>query len=197
MADGGDNAVAEIDLVEGRVQGYRHAGYFPTAIALSFDGAFAYVLNTKGNGSVAKTSLGLPGNAHDFQGSVTVVNLNKDLAAETNKVANNNRWLANPGKPKLQVYNGAIKHVLYIIKENRTYDEIFGDMPQGNGDPSLCSLGETVMPNHRKLAREFTLFDNGYVSGTNSADGHAWSTRVHGERLSRTFLRGILANLWV
>ena len=67
--------------------------------------------------------------------------------------------------------------MLYIIKENRTYDEIFGDLPQGNGDPKLCSLGETVMPNHRKLAREFTLFDNGYVSGTNSADGHAWSTQ--------------------
>ena len=67
--------------------------------------------------------------------------------------------------------------MLYIIKENRTYDEIFGDLPQGNGDAKLCSLGETVMPNHRKLAREFTLFDNGYVSGTNSADGHAWSTQ--------------------
>ena len=79
--------------------------------------------------------------------------------------------------PALKVYNGAIKHVLYIIKENRTYDEVFGDLPIGNGDPKLCSLGETVMPNHRKLAREFTLFDNGYVSGTNSADGHAWSTQ--------------------
>ena len=51
-------------------------------------------------------------------------------------------------------------------------------MPEGNGDPKLCDLGETVMPNHRKLAREFTLFDNAYVSGTNSADGHAWSTQA-------------------
>ena len=92
-------------------------------------------------------------------------------------VARNNRWEAHPGRPPLKVYNGAIKHVLYIIKENRTYDEVFGDEPRGNGDPKLCSLGEKVMPNHRKLAREFTLFDNGYVSGTNSADGHAWSTQ--------------------
>ncbi len=135
------------------------------------------MLNTKGNGSVSKTLLGKPGNAHDFQGTVTLVDLSADLARETELVARNNRWEANPGRPPLKVYNGAIKHVLYIIKENRTYDEVFGDLPQGNGDPKLCSLGETVMPNHRKIAREFTLFDNGYVSGTNSADGHAWSTQ--------------------
>ncbi len=67
--------------------------------------------------------------------------------------------------------------MIYIIKENRTYDEVFGDLPQGNGDPKLCSLGEKVMPNHRKIAREFTLFDNGHVSGTNSADGHPWSNQ--------------------
>ncbi len=177
VADGGDNAIAEIDLGDGRVKGFRHAGYFPTAISLSEDGKTAYVLNTKGNGSVAQTLQGYPGNAHDFQGTVTLVDLTKDLVHETNLVARNNRWMANPGKPPLKVYNGAIKHVLYIIKENRTYDEVFGDMSEGNGDPSLCSLGENVMPNHRKLARDFTLFDNGYVSGTNSADGHAWSTQ--------------------
>ena len=177
VADGGDNALAEIDLAAGKVRGFRHAGYFPTAVELSHDGKIALVLNTKGNGSVSQTLLGEPGNAHDFQGTVTVVDLAADLARETELVARNNRWQANPGRPAIPVYNGAIKHVLYIIKENRTYDEIFGDMKQGNGDPKLCSIGETVMPNHRKLVREFTLFDNGYVSGTNSADGHAWSTQ--------------------
>ena len=176
-ADGGDNAVAEVDLPSGRVRGYRSAGYFPAAIALDPEGKRAYVLNTKGNGSVAKTVLGRPGNAHDFQGTVTVVDLAKDLAVETAIVARNNRWEARPGKPPLKVYDRAIKHVIYIIKENRTYDEVFGDLPQGDGDPKLCSLGEKVMPNHRKIAREFTLFDNGYVSGTNSADGHAWSNQ--------------------
>jgi YVTN family beta-propeller protein len=177
VADGGDNALAEVDLASGRVRGFRHAGYFPTAVALERDGKTAYVLNTKGNGSVNKTLLGQPGNAHDFQGTVTVVDLSADLDRETALVARNNRWEADPGRPGLAVYGGAIKHVLYIIKENRTYDEVFGDLPEGNGDPKLCSLGETVMPNHRKIAREFTLFDNGYVSGTNSADGHAWSTQ--------------------
>jgi hypothetical protein len=82
-----------------------------------------------------------------------------------------------PGPRGLLVYRGSIPHVLYIIKENRIYDEVFGDLPEDNGDPKLCSLGEPVMPNHRKIAREFTLFHNGYVSGTNSAEGHAWSTQ--------------------
>lgn len=177
VADGGDNALGEIDLNDGRILGFRHAGYFPTAVALSPDGKSAFLLNTKGNGSVSRTSIGKAGNAHDFQGTVTVVDLAADLAAETAVVARNNRWEAEGGRPPLKVYNGGIKHVLYIIKENRTYDEVFGDLPIGNGDPKLCSLGETVMPNHRKIAREFTLFDNGYVSGTNSADGHAWSTQ--------------------
>lgn len=177
-ADGGDNALAEIDLDSGQVRGYRPAGYFPTAIQLAADGRTAFVLNTKGNGSVNRTAQGKAGNAHDFQGTVSVVDLTADLAAATETVARNNRWKSRPSKPNVKVYDGAIKHVIYIIKENRTYDEVFGDLPQGNGDPKLCSLGETVMPNHRKLAREFTLFDNGHVSGTNSADGHAWSTQA-------------------
>ncbi len=177
VADGGDNALAEIDLDAGAVRGYRHAGYFPVAVALGHDGGTAYVLNTKGNGSVSKTTLGKPGNAHDFQGTVTMVPLTADLEQETTLVARNNRWNASPGRPNLKVYNGGIKHVIYIIKENRTYDEIFGDLPIGNGDPNLCSLGEKVMPNHRKIVREFTLHDNGYVAGTNSADGHNWATQ--------------------
>ncbi|MBI1191321.1 MAG: hypothetical protein GC200_11655 [Tepidisphaera sp.] len=177
-ADGGDNALAEIDIPTGKVRGFRHAGYFPCAVQISHDGAFAYVLNSKGNGSVQNTIHGNPGSPHDFQGSITIVDLSKDLAAETSLVAANNHWeVVDDPRPNLPVYRGSIKHVLYIIKENQTYDSIFGDMKEGNGDPKLCTMGETVMPNHRKLARDFTLFDNGYVSGTNSADGHAWSTQ--------------------
>jgi DNA-binding beta-propeller fold protein YncE len=68
-----------------------------------------------------------------------------------------------------------IKHVLYIIKENRTYDQVFGDVKEGNGDPSLCLFGEKITPNHHKLARQFVLLDNFYVDGEVSADGHEWS----------------------
>ena len=69
-----------------------------------------------------------------------------------------------------------IQHVIYIVKENRTYDQVLGDMKEGNGDPSLVLFGENVTPNHHKLAREFVLLDNFYVNSDVSADGHNWST---------------------
>lgn len=68
-----------------------------------------------------------------------------------------------------------IKYVFYIIKENRTYDQVLGDMPEGNGDPGLCLFGENVTPNQHALAREFVLLDNFYVNGEVSADGHNWT----------------------
>ena len=72
-----------------------------------------------------------------------------------------------------------IKYVFYIIKENRTYDQVFGDMPEGNGDPALCLFPDSVTPNHHALAREFVLFDNFYVDAEVSADGHNWSTAAY------------------
>ena len=68
-----------------------------------------------------------------------------------------------------------IKYVFYIVKENRTYDQVLGDMPEGNGDTSLCLFGEKITPNLHALAREFVLLDNFYVDGEVSADGHNWS----------------------
>jgi YVTN family beta-propeller protein len=72
-----------------------------------------------------------------------------------------------------------IKYVIYIIKENRTYDQVFGDMKEGNGDPSLVMFGEKVTPNHHKLARQFVLLDNLYCNGQVSQDGHPWSTMAY------------------
>ena len=78
-----------------------------------------------------------------------------------------------------------IKHVFYIIKENRTYDQVFGDLPQGNGDPTLVQFGRDVTPNHHALAEQFALLDNYYGPGDQSALGHRWilqaypSTYVH------------------
>jgi DNA-binding beta-propeller fold protein YncE len=68
-----------------------------------------------------------------------------------------------------------IKHCIYIIKENRTYDQVFGDIKEGNGDPALCIFGERITPNHHRLVREFVLLDNFYCDGEVSADGHEWS----------------------
>jgi DNA-binding beta-propeller fold protein YncE len=176
----GDNAIAEIDLQREAVRGFRPVGFAPIGIALSSDGKTAYVVNTKGNGSTRQTTKGLKGKTHDFQGTVSIVDLQSDLKQATQEVAANNHWQRDRSalNPPLAVYQGAIKHVLYIIKENRTYDQVFGDMPQGNGDPNLCDLGRTITPNHHALAEQFTLFDNAYTSGTNSADGHAWSTQA-------------------
>jgi DNA-binding beta-propeller fold protein YncE len=72
-----------------------------------------------------------------------------------------------------------IKHVFYIIKENRTYDQVLGDMPEGNGDTSLVLFGEKITPNQHKIAKEFVLLDNFYADGEVSADGHNWSTSAH------------------
>src|SRR5205085_663040 len=72
-----------------------------------------------------------------------------------------------------------IKHVIYIIKENRTYDQVFGDVKTGNGDPSLVMFGADVTPNHHKLAGEFVLLDNLYCNGQVSRDGHPWSTMAY------------------
>lgn len=83
-----------------------------------------------------------------------------------------------PGNPIPQRVGAPspIKHVFYIIKENRTYDQVLGDMPEGNGDSSLCLFPEKISPNHHALARDFVLLDNFYVSAEVSADGHNWST---------------------
>ncbi len=86
-----------------------------------------------------------------------------------------------PGNPiPMKVGNPSpIKHVFYIIKENRTYDQVLGDMKQGNGDTSLVLFGERITPNQHKLAGEFVLLDNFYADGEVSADGHNWSTSAH------------------
>jgi YVTN family beta-propeller protein len=72
-----------------------------------------------------------------------------------------------------------IKYVIYVVKENRTYDQVFGDMPEGNGDPSICLFPDAVTPNHHKLAREFVLLDNFYADGEVSANGHEWSMAAY------------------
>jgi Phosphoesterase family len=79
---------------------------------------------------------------------------------------------ARPGEPS------TIDHVVYIIKENRSYDQYFGSLGKGNGDPSLNMYGDDIIPNQRKLARDFVLLDNFYANGGNSADGHQWLTQA-------------------
>ncbi len=129
-------------------------------------------------------------NSHEHLGSVSFINVPDKLTLEqyTIKAATNMRLpkisqslnITNVEKKKVPVPTSpgevsVFKHVIYIIKENRTYDQILGDLPQGNGDPDLCFYPRHVTPNHHKLAEEFVLLDNTYCNGVLSADGHQWT----------------------
>ncbi|MGC8741788.1 MAG: bifunctional YncE family protein/alkaline phosphatase family protein [Candidatus Sumerlaeaceae bacterium] len=97
--------------------------------------------------------------------------LRPDLLPPPREASNPVPWRVGDPSP--------IRYCVYIIKENRTYDQVLGDMPEGNGDPSLCLFDEKVTPNHHALAREFVLFDNFYTEAEVSADGHEWSTGAY------------------
>ncbi|MCW3108874.1 MAG: beta-propeller repeat protein, partial [Segetibacter sp.] len=126
-----------------------------------------------------------------FRGTLSIVDIpgEKELSAYSQLVYKNTPYTkekeltaagekGNPIPSKVGAQS-PIKHVFYIIKENRTYDQVLGDMPQGNGDTSLVLFGEKVTPNQHALAREFVLLDNFYVDGEVSSDGHNWSTGAY------------------
>lgn len=189
VACGGANAVAVISL-EGRerVVGWVPTGWFP--IALGVRGGRFYIASTKGFGSRvpnANGGINVHGTAATLQ-FITTEALKEDaLKAGSRQVAGNNRWGMSVGDqsprraakpvpvPERVGEPSVFKHVVFIIKENQTYDSIFGDVPKGNGDKSLCLFPEETTPNHHALAEEFVLLDNTYTSGTNSADGHQWT----------------------
>lgn len=201
VALGGNNCIAVMDTRNGAVRGLIPAGWYPGAVQFAQHGAVLCVANTKGVGSRhveanASRKEGMYGkdwhgfNSHDHMGSVTVVET-PDLRTldaythqaavamrlphmlrDTEKAAGNERLVPVPERPGDV---SPIKYVMYIIKENRTYDQVFGDLPQGNGEPSLCQFGREVTPNHHALAEEFVLLDNFYCNGVLSADGHQWT----------------------
>ncbi len=94
----------------------------------------------------------------------------------TREVVRGNQMEGRTGEISFQHGENPIHHVIYVIKENRTYDQLFGDIREGNGDPSLVMYGEDITPNQHKLARQFGILDNFYDSGEVSGDGHVWST---------------------
>jgi DNA-binding beta-propeller fold protein YncE len=99
----------------------------------------------------------------------------KQLPELTRKVEENNLFHSDPGRIEFQHGSNPIRHVIYVIKENRTYDQIFGDLKVGNGDSSLTLYGADITPNQHKLALQFGVLDNFYDSGEVSGDGHVWS----------------------
>jgi hypothetical protein len=107
---------------------------------------------------------------------LSLADIDKNLAAYTRQVEEDNLLHSDPGHFAFAGGRNPIRHVLYILKENRTYDQIFGDLPVGNGDRSLTMYGAEITPNEHKLALQFGVLDNFYDSGEVSGDGHLWST---------------------
>jgi YVTN family beta-propeller protein len=209
-ANGTQNAVAVIEFApqrrKSRLAGLIPAGWFPGALVFDAGRETLCVANIKGHAGEPSTdrATGSPGfNSHQYHGSVSIVPLpgKKDLKKLSAVVYDNYRReriaLAlrkpRPGQPPRPVPGrigepSVFKHVVYVIKENRTYDQVLGDVAAGNGDPALCIFGEKVTPNQHKLVREFVLLDNTYCSGILSADGHQWSTTAFGtDYLERSF----------
>jgi YVTN family beta-propeller protein len=203
VANGMDNAIAVIKLgknaalktsiSESSVTGFIPTGAYPSSVILDKSGNL-YVCNLEASGA----RLGLPNNntvnkvfnTHHMLASISVISIpdKQHLKAYTDTViAVNNLSRATMAreKPRASVLPKPVpdrigepslfKHVVYIIKENRTYDQILGDMKQGDGDPGLCIYGADITPNTHKLSEEFILLDNFHVSGKCSAEGHQWT----------------------
>jgi YVTN family beta-propeller protein len=187
------NVVAVVDISDERshVEGFIPTGWYPTAARVLPNGTLV-VLNGFGGGShpnphgpnpTRRPEASHQGDAGPVEyvgriqtGTASFVDpfTDKQLEAYTETSMGNSAYrdakldLPNPFPP--------IEHVIYIVKENRSYDQVLGDMKAGNGDPSLVLFGENVTPNEHKIARQFVLLDNFYVNGDVSADGHSWST---------------------
>jgi DNA-binding beta-propeller fold protein YncE len=195
VANGTDNAVCVIRVgAPSQIIGYIPTGWYPASVILDEETNSIFVANVKGVGSRNQRTDRAGYNTHDHMGTVSIIPLPDEvkLSEMTETVNQNNAFVqkmvatgsANELKkmvavPQIKTQESYFKHVVYIIKENRTYDQVFGDMPQGNGDMNLVHFGREVTPNHHKLAETFVLMDNFYCSGILSADGHQWTDEAY------------------
>lgn len=183
VAMAGSNAVAVVRLgAKGmRVAGLIPAGWYPTAVATSGDGRTLYVANGKGNGSGANADGTYIGNVITGSLSIIPVPDSAGLRRYTSQVYAlspfSNAHLGPTVRPSDRPPE--LKHVVYIIRENRTYDQVFGDVARGNGDARLAIFDNAVTPNAHAIAGRWVLFDNFYVNGEVSADGHEWTDRAY------------------
>jgi YVTN family beta-propeller protein len=226
VAESGLNALAVLDATTGAVLGHVPTGWYPAGVAVSPSGAFVYVSNAKGYGSGPNAGPGFtpmpwpspyPGPDPDvhyigrlMKGTVSLLPTPTAAALSdaTKRVLANNGFVPVPPKrpadhpvPALPGTPSAkIRHVVFITKENRTFDEVLGDLPGANGDPALARFGEkrrvgpydgiTVMPNHRALAGRFAVGDNFYVDSDVSADGHRWLVGAYTNHWVETMTTG-------
>ncbi|MGC9942739.1 MAG: bifunctional YncE family protein/alkaline phosphatase family protein [Verrucomicrobiota bacterium] len=195
VCNGTQNAVAVFQFKPGESEllGLVPVGWFPGAIVFDSRRQTIDVANLKSispGREAAKKGHGPGFNTHQYYGSLSLVplptkaelkqftqtalaNLRYPLLAQA-KLRPRNDEIAKP-VPERVGEPGVFQHVIYIIKENRSYDQVLGDLPQGNGDPDLCIFGQRVTPNQHKFCNDFVLLDNTYCSGILSADGHQWT----------------------
>ncbi len=222
VACSGINAVAVVDIKKLEVTGFIPTGWFPAKLKVSNDGKKLVISNAKGFGSGPNGgSTFEPGPEGSYigslmKGTVQVVDIPSDeeLKTITKQVIANNfnfekatserfAWRKNNPVPLYpHVKESPIKHIVFISKENRTYDEVFGQMTKGNGEPELARYGKgatfrnkkrtetvennDVMVNHLKLAGEFAISDNFYVDADVSADGHRWLVNTYPNEWTET-----------
>jgi len=215
VAEAGINAVGVVDLSTLHITGHIPTGWFPSKLKVSNDGRYLIVANAKGYGSGpngGKNFVAGPEGSYIgslMKGTVEVIPIpeDKDLRNLTKKVLENNFRFSTPDDPvfrsrknnPIPLYPGEkvspIKHIVFISKENRTYDEIMGQVKKGNGDPDLARYGykatftnrektdtifdADVMVNHLNLAQLFSIGDNFYVDSDVSADGHRWLVNTY------------------
>lgn len=200
VANADNNDLCVIDVAtrgKSSVRGFIPTGWYPTAVLVSPDGKKVIVGSGKGTGTGPNGAqppvhrdyaTGFKYIAAQFHGMLSFVDAPDEttLAGYTRQVTANTpyrdaqlRSLTHSRPTAIPTRVGGvtpIKYVLYIIKENRTYDQVLGDLPKGNGDPQLVLFGREVTPNHHALAEQFVTLDNLYCNGEVSADGHPWST---------------------
>jgi YVTN family beta-propeller protein len=196
VANGMDNALAVVHLGDNvsangkaktHINGFIPTEAYPSAIA-NFKDSLLLICNLEGEG--ARTPDNNAFNSHRQQATVSIIPIPGDdvLKAYTATVQQSNllfrtdicqllpRAAIKPVPVPERIGEPSVfKHVVYIIKENRTYDQVLGDMKEGNGFASLCSFGDSITPNQHRLAKDFLLLDNYYVSGKCSAEGHQWT----------------------
>jgi len=165
--------------------GFIPTEWYPTVVAVS--GKDLLIATAKGKGSgpnpapIGKKPDGRtrypygPAMIHGSLARLALADVTANLASYTKQVVDTNAMRGNGSEVTFAGGGNKIKHVIYIIKENRTFDQVFGDLAGANGDSSLTMYGEAITPNQHKLARQFGILDNFYDSGDVSGDGHIWS----------------------
>jgi YVTN family beta-propeller protein len=204
VALGGNNAIAVVTPgsatstntpgSKSKLKGLIPTGWYPGSIMVDADGEKLLVANTKGIGSLNLPNSLAGHNSTQYLGTLSIIDLphTEQLAQWTEQVKLNNNMPqalntlkqgASEAKPVPVPVNlgepSVFKHVFYIVKENRGYDQVLGDIEKGNGDQRFLQFGREVTPNQHALAEQFVLLDNFYCSGAVSADGHQWVTQAN------------------